>query len=197
MKITPCPHGLDDVLGKSPGGRSPGLHVSTVYNDLYKRLEPKRYGRPGGPDPALLELGLAFELMVEEGWKKRCAQRPGELIMDGIAMSPDLIIVEDRDLRIGEMKLTYMSSKEMPLSPSTGLPARMGKWDMQMRSYCRAADTPLAKLIGFFVRGNYGSEQGPQLLAWDIEYTSRELEDNWTQITNHLALMRREGLVTV
>ncbi len=39
--VTPIAHGLD--LLKSDLIRSPGVHASDIFGDLFKKLEPKRY----------------------------------------------------------------------------------------------------------------------------------------------------------
>ena len=44
MKITPTTLSFD-VSQTGPSTRSPGLHVSTIYNDLYKTLQPSRYAK--------------------------------------------------------------------------------------------------------------------------------------------------------
>ncbi len=192
MIIRPCPTGLEGLLGLSTGPRGTGLHVSDIYNDLYARLEPDRYGGKGGPDPLRLEAGLGFEseleAMLEAGIKRRLVRqlgrRPGELVSDeGILMSPDLILFNG-DLRVGEIKLTWMSCAEMPMEEATAFPVKFRKWQCQIMSYCRLIGTNKARLIGFFVNGDYRPPT-PKLLAWDIEFTDQEIRDNWTMLINH------------
>jgi hypothetical protein len=65
----------------------------------------------------------------------------------------------------------------------------------QMKLYCRALQTPYARLIAFFVNGDYSrGRQGPahELLAWDIEFSRRELEDEWELC---MAFARRKGMI--
>lgn len=190
MIITPCPHGLEDVLGRSTAPRTPGLHISEIYGDLYRRLEPKRF-TGGEPDPLLLEAGLSFEHMLEEGLKARMAVRPGEFVSpEGILMSPDLVMFNG-GVKVGEIKLTWMSCREMPTERANYLPPRFSRWAMQIMAYCHVMDTREAKLIAFFVNGDYGKQRGPQLRAWDIEFTQRELDDNWAQLIQHAESMGR------
>ena len=166
--------------------------MSTIYNDLYQDLEPKRYVRGSVPDPLRLEAGLALEAILEEGLKRRLAgERPDEFVSDeGIIFSPDLIIF-NHETRVGEMKLTWLSSKEVPREPANNLPPKFDKWVCQMMAYCRCLDTPHARLIAFFVNGDYrsrktkGSVGGPELLAWDLTFSSRELNENWSGLMNH------------
>jgi hypothetical protein len=51
-------------------------------------------------------------------------------------------------------------------------------------AYCRCLETSHARLIGFFVNGTY-RPMAPELLAWDIEFSKRELDENWSLLMNH------------
>lgn len=188
MIITPVDHGL--TLGVSKGGRTTDtLHVSALYNDLFQDLEPKRYTRGGTPDPLRLEAGLAFEEMLENALKERIASthRPGEIISDeGIIASPDLIIYNSH-IRVGEIKLTWMSCRGLPDTVSNGFPPKFDKYFVQMKAYCHILDTPYARLLGFFVNGDYAKDgpMSPMFKAWDVEFTARELKENWQMLINH------------
>lgn len=187
--VTPVPHGLEDLVGKSSGVRTPGLHMSSIYNDLYQDLEPTRYVRGSEPDPLRLEAGLSFETFLEDALRARLCGggRPDEMVTEeGILFNPDLIIF-NHVTRVGEMKLTWLSSRAVPREPSNCLPPKFGKYECQMKAYCRCLETPYARLIAFFVNGPYDrkSELAPELLAWDITFTRRELEENWSMLMNH------------
>jgi hypothetical protein len=112
-------------MGQSGTIRAEGLHASDIYNDLFQSLEPKRYVRDREPPPLLLEMGLIFERMLEEGILRRIeawpvtverVERPGEFTESGtfegepftIHFTPDLLIFNG-DLRVGEIKATKMS----------------------------------------------------------------------------------------
>jgi hypothetical protein len=201
MKITPIKHGLEDLIGKS-GPRTPGVHMSALYGDLYQDLEPTRYVRGGTPDPLRLEAGLAFEQFLEDALRVRLLQgeRPPEFthtepgIVEPILFNPDLIIFNGAT-RVGEIKLTWMSSREMPREEANNFPDKVGKWITQMQSYCYCLETNEARLIGFFVNGDWQltrkggawseTKFAPELLAWNVTFTSRELRDNWSMLRNH------------
>ena len=187
MRIVPCEHGLEDI-GKSKGHRSAGLHMSAIYNDLFQDLEPKRFIRGSEPDPLRLEAGLAFEDMLEEGLKTRLqADRPGEFTSpEGIIFSPDLLIFNG-STRLGEIKLTWLSSRAVPREPANGFPPKFDKYFVQMKSYCHCLETAHARLIAFFINGSYDKARGlaPELLAWDIEFSKRELAENWAMMLSH------------
>lgn len=201
MKITPIEHGLEDLIGVSPPGRTPGLHMSDLYGDLYKHLEPERYGRGGAPDAVVLEAGLACESILEQGLRDRLCGggRPGELLhteaglAQPILFSPDLVIFNSHT-RVGEIKLTWMSSREMPSEPSNNLPPKFSKYACQMMCYGHCLETPYARLLAYFINGDYGwmrkggkrgNGPSPQLKAWDLEFSARELAENWSMIVNH------------
>lgn len=175
-------------MGVSNGPRSPGLHMSSIYDDLYQDLEPKRYIKGSKPDVLRMEAGLAFEDLLEEGIKRRlCADRPGEFTTEeGIIFTPDLIIFDGASAggRLGEIKLTWMSSKEVPRETANGFPPKFDKYFTQMKAYCYHLELGTARLLAFFVNGDYRPPK-PELLAWDIEFTSRELEENWRMLVNH------------
>jgi hypothetical protein len=182
VKITPIPNDLD--LGISTLPRSPGLHLSAIYNDLFQDLEPKRFVRGTTPDPLRLEAGLSLEYALEDAFKRRGIDRPGEFrTPEGIIFTPDLLIY-NHGLRVGETKLTWLSSREVPREPSSSFPSKFDKWFTQVKGYCHGLETPFARLYSYFVNGSY-RPMVPELLAWDIEFSARELQENWAVIMNH------------
>jgi len=185
MRITPVEeHGID--LLSSDLVRSPGLHMSELYGSLYKELEPKRYGGDTPPDPMLLAMGTAWEAHLEYLLKKsqpnangETFSRPPEFMDDnGIAFSPDLLI-DNGVRRIGEIKLTWQSSREPIDAP------KFSKWWTQLMAYCHGLETPYGRLYATFVNGNYGEHRWPQLKIWDVTFSSRELHDNYRMLVNH------------
>jgi hypothetical protein len=173
--------------------------MSDLYGHYYAKLYPKRYGL-GGPLPLeKFELGMAFEEMLEKGLKERLvlaegSGRPGEFVTEeGIIYSPDLLIFNG-STRVGEIKLTFMSTKGAPWKLGETYDAfdeKFEKWFCQMKLYCRAIGTTHARLYAFFVRGDYkGNEQ--VLRAWNVEFTQHELDEEWDTIYRHA---KAEGLL--
>ena len=193
MIITAIDHGLDLAQGfGSP--RSPGRHMSDLYGAYYKALDPKRFGQDGPLPLEKFELGMAFEEMLELGIRHRLSLaigqkedigRPGEFVTvdHGIAYSPDLLIFNGAT-RLGEIKLTFMSTKGAPwqLGKSyTGFDEKFDKYFTQMKCYCKHLGITHARLYVFFVRGDYkGNDQ--VLRAWDIEFTQHEIDEEWDMI---------------
>lgn len=194
MIVMPCAHGLEHLVGVSPGGRSMGkLHMSDLYGRYHEAISGKKYDE--NSDPTLyFEAGLAWEQILEKGLKERLTvSRPGELVTtEGIVYSPDLIIYEAEQIRLGEIKLTWMSSKGMPQEKCTDcIPERFGKYMTQIMSYAYHLETPYARLITFFVNGNY-KPMKPQLFAWDLTFTKRELAENWKKMVRFAT---KEGML--
>lgn len=124
------------LAANAPGyERTKGLHMSDIYNDLFKHLEPDRFdkrdaaGNPVPFDDNRMEAGMAFEEMLERGLKARLGNRPGEFTTDeGIIYSPDGLTMLDADvlfsqglsvtgddLVLDEFKATWMSARYLPI----------------------------------------------------------------------------------
>lgn len=200
MKIVAIEHGLD--LAQSFGStRTPGIHLSDLYNHYYKKLDPKRYGRPGPLPLPLFELGMAWEEMLEAGLKQRLmlaegSGRPGEFVTEtGIIFTPDLLIFNG-STRVGEIKLTFMSTKGAPWSPGkvyTEFDPKFDKYFTQMKCYCFHLGTTHARLYAFFPReACFGGKC--ELRAWDVTFTQHELDEEWDTIYRHA---KAENLLTL
>jgi hypothetical protein len=108
--------------------------------------------------------------------------KPGEVELDGIAGNPDGL--ELTRSAIDETKATWRSSRR-PIETD------FWSWMCQIKAYCHMLRLREAMLRVFFVNGDY-RDSGPQIKAWDIEFTERELEDNWKMIVNNAKAMERE-----
>lgn len=181
MKIVPIEHGLD--LLASNLVRSPGLHISHLYGDLFSALEPKRFVKGGQPHPLLTALGTAWEHHLEFLLDKAgvSVMRPGELVTvhEGIAYSPDGILEDD--YRLAEYKYSSMGVKDLPTREATRFPPKFDKYVCQMKAYCYHLETPRARL--YFCSTH--SAWDPELLVYNVEFTARELKENWDMLMNH------------
>jgi hypothetical protein len=163
--------------------------MSDLYGSLFEGLEPERYrSKSEGFDPLFLEAGMALEEGLDQSLKDRFkAHRPGEFVTEqGIIFTPDFLVFNGAH-RVGEIKLTWMASSDVPREPASAFPSKFDKYICQMKCYCHALETPYARLITFFVNGpgSWAKKFGPEMLAWDITFTARELHDNWTMVTNN------------
>lgn len=187
MRIQEIDHGLDLARPTEGYVRTPGLHMSEIYNSLYSKLDPKRYGnKTGGPDSLKMEVGTAFEEVLEEAISRRLlGDRPGEFrTKEGIIYTPDHFLYNGIT-RLSEFKVTWMSNRYGILDP------RFDKWFTQMKVYGHHLDMPQQRLYALFVNGDYTIHQ-PQLRAWDIEWTRKEMSEEWNMLLRHA---RREGML--
>ncbi len=161
--------------------------MSDIYNSLYSMLEPERYDKSTPMDMRRIELGLALESMLEQGIKARLSthvgERPGEQTTEmagrPVHYNPDLFLFDDNTFRVGEIKYSSMSNRQGVSH------AKFNKWFTQMKLYCNAVQTPYARLYGFFSNGDYTHPYTPSLNAYDIEFTPRELRDEWDTAIAH------------
>jgi hypothetical protein len=112
-------------LGDSGSVRAEGLHASDIYNSFYADLDPKKYLFSGPINPLLVEIGLIFENMLEEGLIRRLVAsggvgempdvaRPGEFTFHDtyrghkvcIHYNPDMFMLNGV-LRVAEIKSTW------------------------------------------------------------------------------------------
>lgn len=145
------------------------------------------------PDPARLEAGLVFERVLEDGLKQKVGDlvdRAGEFrTAEGIYFTPDLLI-DEPITRIGEVKLTWMSSRDVPRESARAFPPKFDKYFTQIKGYCHGLGIPHARLYSLFVNGDYRGYT-PEMLAWDIEFSARELQENWTMLMHYA---RKRGM---
>lgn len=107
----------------------------------------------------------------------------------GVAYSPDLIIFNGRD-RVGEIKLNSMSAKGIPWrlgETYSGFDQKYDKFMTQLKNYAYHLGTPFGRLYSFSVREMVHFNEKNIFRAWDIEFTARELFEEWD-------LMRRHGV---
>ena len=172
---------------KSDLVRSPGVHASDIYGDLFKKLEPKRYDYPDDGNPLLMVLGTAWErhfeyLLHVNGVE---VERPGEFMSpNGIAYSPDLIIFNGKT-RLGEIKYTSMSADGMPEEETNNLPAKLDKYMAQMKLYANWLGVNDGWLAILFNHQPWN----PQFRLFDIHWTDQDLQDNYQMLMNHAKSM--------
>jgi len=167
--------------------RSEGLHLSQILEDIEQTLNPRDYDSEGRDWEPYRKLGFTWERALKLSQLKTAYENgdlidPGEIKVDGIWMSPDGLHLGDEALE--EWKLTYKSSSRVDRD---GIDGAFPRWFWQMKSYCHALGTRKATLRTFFVNGDYrwlkGGPESEKDMTWRIEFTKREIEDNWNMIT--------------
>lgn len=200
MLITPIdPLNLQEIHDAHSVDRSGGLHLSTIIQDLAYRGD-YRDGAVDSSTRQLWEAGFIWEDMGGRTMAHRYhSAYPSsrfllqcELQSDGVFMTPDILDVE-RGVDV-EMKWTRRKYE----GPGTLSSPRYRHWMWAAKAYCRAACMVVAEFHVLFVNGDYSrgamadtSAQEPK--AWRVEFSGRDLEDNWRMLMNHRALMKREG----
>ena len=191
MIVTPVDLKLD--LAPSSTERSPGLHMSDLYSDLYQDLEPERYVRGELPAPALLAVGIALEqytekLLLTAGLD---ATRPDEFRTPdeySIAFSPDLLIANGQ-MRGGEIKATFMSARDWPTDESNELPPKAAKYVTQTKAYGHNLEIPEWYLLVWFLKGKWEKNATENVLVdfrtYLLSYTAREMREEYQMLINH------------
>ncbi len=166
--------------------RSTGtLHLSTIYRDIHETLAPRE------PIP---EEDLAF--YAAGGWlweriwdlahldaiKRDLVIRPGEFERDGIVGSPDSLDLDK--IRLIELKCRWMSSKKFD-----HLEKYFWYELLQIRGYLAMLGWTEAELHVMFLCGDWRPPV-PCVRSVLLEFTKREVEEAWSQITSHA---RRRG----
>ncbi len=162
---------LDIDWLKSDLVRSPGVHASDIYGDLFKKLEPKRYDYPDDGNPMLMVLGTAWERHFE--YLLRINGVEVEIIFNGIT-------------RVGEIKFTSMSVKDLPEEEANSFPAKFDKYMCQMKLYAYwlgLTDGWLAVVLNH-------QPWNPQFRMFDIHWEDIELRDNHAMCINHYHSMK-------
>lgn len=191
MRVKPIPA---FTLAEDDSSRAPGLHASDLYGRLFQVLDPKRYPKNAPMDWNRIALGLAWEQYLERRMFTLGVDvtRPGEFQSShGFSYTPDLFVF-NHEFRIGEIKLTSMSCHGWPKAPTNSLPPKFDKWLSQVMLYAHECETPYAALYPYFTRGNYRNGNDPQFLPVEIEFSPRELKDNFSRLMN---FGRNEGML--
>lgn len=164
--------------------RSPGLHLSTIYNDIqqeWERRQPMderdlaRY-RAGG---FLWE--HAFSRAFSQALTSDGVTRPAELWCDGVIGSPDLI-AWNRGGVIYDTKFTWKSAGKL-----NAMERHFWPWLVQAKGYLKMAREmrltrgTATELYVFFVNGDYAPPI-PQIRRLGLEFSPAEIEENWAMI---------------
>lgn len=159
--------------------RPDGLHVSTIIKDLMIHLKPKNYG--GEMDVTKVMMGLSFEESLEKAFQSAepGAFRPGPILVPpGIWCSPDSVLPDP--WAVSEFKLTwYSANKPCPFDEV------YWPWLVQIKAYCKALETVLAKLWVLHINGDYKPPCPWPPKVYGIQFGPMEIEENWLMLVNH------------
>lgn len=213
MQLSPLdPVSLRDLADahEASVNRSPGLHVTQIiYEGIMPAVDPKKFGpaaKAAYPEHTVenwQEAGFLWEELLSAIFAARGASRPvttataattaktamvrfrpGELVEDGIVLSPDALVYGVADLSdvpeviVEEYKCTWKSSKGFDLYDKRYL-----GWLLQIRAYCYAVGTTEARLYVLHINGGYEGYI-PEVRPWRLQFSRAELQDTWQQIVN-------------
>lgn len=156
--------------------RSKGLHLSDIIRGTAIRMG---YINPENGNDLCAHLGIAFENYVIHMIRASRPDsefmfHPGEFVMDGIAMSPDIIeIPPDGEIISHEIKMTWTK-------PGQAI-EKHWYWLAQLMSYCRAEKTLKGVMHSCHAAGFY-HPPFPVYEAQLIEFTKQDLEENWQMV---------------
>lgn len=192
MSIRLIQEGLEDLCPMQ-GRTSSYPHVSTIIHQI---CLDRGYYSPQ-PEPidersklladqiklTRMQLGSAWEWAIKDRYRHHYGERfqdIGELVYDGIALTPDIVDTQtfDLTLRVNEIKVTWMTACE-------GDHDKLIPYWMQVMAYCKALETLLSCLRVLFVNGDNREIRGPIYRPWERDFTPRELAENWALIKSY------------
>jgi hypothetical protein len=173
----------DDGLPRSHDHRP---HLTDIIRDLAAAIgKSKGNGSISEEDlNAYAAGGWTFEYLWDMAFNKALQDgsivQPGEYELNGIVGTPDRIRVEDDgELTVIEIKVRWMSAYKFDQ-----LETYFWQETMQVKSYCALVGTTHAELICFFICGNWHPPT-PIAKGVKLEFTEREIQENWDCIVNH------------
>ena len=169
--------------------RSPGMHVSTIINDLCTSMGHYESNNASYDDQPIgvknrMAVGNAFEFALIEMYERaRPGEhiQPGEQEMDGIFGTPDLLHAPTNTLH--EIKCTWLSSKHPPDGD------KFWKYWVQLKAYCHMMGITTGVLNVLHVQGDY-SHSGPVYSEWTQTFSEQELLENWYMLKSRGEILR-------
>ena len=178
MNITELPWALTATdFSEDTHNRSEGLHLGTVMDSIAEVLFPSPNKWEG---ETAMAVGFLWENILASTLLKSLVDkglviRPGEMFIDGIYMTPDGWEVEGRVLH--EYKATWKSFRK-PIDDNW-------RYMTQIKSYCRGMACSRAKLYVLYLMGNWRDVRQPVTKVYELEFSQRDLDDNWKMIVSH------------
>ena len=169
MKLTELQEEFPKTIKSSPP-RSEGVHITDIISDLERELGVEYDNK--WDQEILFEIGFMWEELLSLAFAERMAERPDELELDGIYLSPDGIT----DEAVEEYKCTFKSSRKTPED--------IWRWMVQTKGYCKACERTKVVFRVLYLMGDYKGS-GPQYKVYEIEFTEMEIEENWSMIQAH------------
>jgi len=166
--------------------RSKGLHLSQIYDDLQQSARGMVIGQDKLTSEELQwyrSVGYVWERVVDDAFAK-CLLSPncvrlGEVTVDGITGSPDLVDLSSDDWVVVDTKATFKSSRKLD-----DLEKNFWTWTVQLKGYCYMVKATRARLLVMHICGNYAPPR-PIVKQLELEFTQEELQQNWNVLVAH------------
>jgi hypothetical protein len=173
-------YGVHTLTDNGPP-RSSGVHISGVIRHLGMKHGIVKPDDPANPQPELVK---QMYFAVGFAWEYYCASRipnlihqPGQVTLDGIAMSPDGITPTDTALDLHEFKATWTSSAK-PIQERY-------MWLWQCMSYLAGLSAHYncqctrAFIHPLYLNGDYRANRHPIYEPVLLEFEWAEIMKNW------------------
>ena len=161
--------------------RSEGLHVSNIISDMAVELgmfEKRDDKKETDVRDCKFEMGFNWEETLGDAWAGRTSvYRPEEIVLDGIACSPDGIGCDDDGIYVAEYKHTWYSVNKNF--------SEQWYWLTQGKSYCKVVDCLRCIWEIAYVCGDYKYPINPQYRKVAVTFDEDEIEENWISLINH------------
>ena len=206
MIINPTPANV--FIPPTPVPRGQGIHVSGLIRSIAAHmgvLKPEWVDDPDyiGDSREITDETAILRILIGLAWEELyiskilCAdgvvKHPKEYVLDHIHMSPDGIsgkVVHGvttmwgpnrtvGSLLVHEVKATYKSIK------TTADFSKQWMWLTQGMAYCKGVGTREIRFHVLHLCGDYKMPIKPVAKCWDIEFTQKEIDDNWALMRDY------------
>lgn len=181
-------------LERSSAADTGKLHLSDIakYIDFKMKFTKMNTQARKWNLMAAAEMGFLWEDVLSLMLGKRYAMRIGEIEKDGIVCSPDGVSPIDpygyESLVNEEYKATWKSINKPPEDN--------WYWMTQFKSYDYVLGVNVTILRVLYINGDYKGS-GPLPAKFRLQYSERELVENWQMICNARDEMMDKGYFTV
>ena len=179
---------LDDLVGPtrdSMGSSRPGVHVSSIISSIEEQLHMRSSDPfPGGYLFAIV--GLAWELWVRSRLGEEDAGYIWQLTAetDGITGTLDALHLATGDeLEVIECKATWQNA-----SKTENISTIPWRYMCQVKAYCYMVGAHIARMYVLHVAFP------PVMRVVRLEFSNRELEENWLMVTNQARAQEMMGV---
>lgn len=186
MVVTDLPFDMSLIKGSMPitgdGTRSHGLHLMQIVGSLAQSIGVQEDSANEEQLQAYASVGFIWERIVEQGMALACESqryvRPGEVMLDGITGSPDLLDLQESI--VIDTKVTFKSSSKL-----ADLQRNHCKWIWQLKGYCRMIEWRTAELWILPMCSDWKPPMIAPPVRKRLEFSKVELDENWRMLTQH------------